>query len=86
LTDIPDDEEEEEDNGPFCIDDLHNIQEYEDTFVINTNFDPNLEENRKIPFGISGEERLQFTNSYRECVKKHTYTPSTLEELDCMVC
>jgi len=79
LTDISDDEEFE----AFKTDNLPINQE--DIFIINTNFNPYLEENRAFPCGRSDEERLDFTKSNREHVEKHAVTPSTLEELASLV-
>jgi hypothetical protein len=53
--------------------------------VINTNFNPYLEENHKFPCGRSEEERLHFTKESRESVEEHALTPSTLEELTSLV-
>jgi hypothetical protein len=67
------------------MNDSCNNQENGDIFIINTNFNPYLEENRTFPCGRSNEERLDFTQKSRECVKKHVITPSTLEELASLV-
>lgn len=76
LTEISDDED-----YAFPPDDIPDLQEV----VINTNFNPYLEENRKFPCGRSEEERLDFTKMSRESVEEHTLTPSTLEELTSLV-
>jgi hypothetical protein len=78
LTDLPDDEGFE-----AFTNDAYNNQE--DIFVINTNFNPYLEENRAFPCGRSDEEREDFTKRNREHVEKHAVTPSTLEELASLV-
>jgi hypothetical protein len=65
----------------FHTDNVHYLQEV----VINTNFDPYLEENRKFPCGRSEEERAEFTKKGRQCVREHVVTPSTVEELTSLV-
>ena len=72
LTEISDDDDDPFDTG---------LQEV----VIDTNFNPYLEENRKFPCGRSEEERADFTKSCRECVIEHVHTPTTLQELTSLV-
>ena len=81
LTDIPDDEGFE----AFTDNADNNPNKQEDIFIINTNFNPYLEENRAFPCGRSDEEREDFTKCSREHVEKHAVTPSTLEELASLV-
>jgi hypothetical protein len=82
LTDIPDDEELD----AFANDtDSNHPNNQEDIFIINTNFNPYLKENRAFPCGRSDEEREDFTKWSREHVEKHAVTPSTLEELVSLV-
>lgn len=81
LTDILDDEGFE----AFTNDTDNNPNNQEDIFIINTNFNPNLDENRAFPCGRSDEEREDFTKCNREYVEKHAVTPSTLEELASLV-
>ena len=76
LTEISDDDYDVFNTDNFCY-----LQEV----VINTNFNPYLEENRKFPCGRSEEERADFTKKSRECVGEHVLTPSTLEELTSLV-
>lgn len=80
LTAISDDDDDDDDEA-FCI-----IYSPYPQVVINTNFDPYLEENRIFPCGKSDEERLDFTKRCREDVEDHAVTPSTLKELASMVC
>ena len=81
LTDIPDDEGLE----AFTNNADNHPNNQEDIFIINTNFNPYLEENRKFPCGRSDEEREDFTKLNREHVEKHAVTPSNLEELASLV-
>lgn len=81
LTDILDDEGFE----AFTNDTDNNPNNQEDIFIINTNFNPYLKENRAFPCGRSDEEREDFTKWSREHVEKHAVTPSTLEELVSLV-
>jgi hypothetical protein len=81
LTNISDDEDI---NATYTYA-QHSIQDV-DLFIINTNFNPYLEENRMFPCGRSKEDRLQFTKEDRENVKKHLVTPLTLVELESLVC
>jgi hypothetical protein len=81
LTDIPDDEGFE----AFANDADDHPNNQDDIFIINTNFNPYLEENRAFPCGRSDEEREDFTKQNRELVEKHAVTPSTLEELASLV-
>jgi hypothetical protein len=78
LTDLSDSDDDEE---TFDTKDFPYNQE----FVINTRFNPYLEENRNFPCGRSEEERLDFTKKSRERVEEHASTPSTLEELSSLV-
>jgi hypothetical protein len=78
LTNLPDDEGFE-----AFANDTDNNQE--DIFIINTNFNPYLEENCVFLCGRSDEEREDFTKWNRKHVEKHAVTPSKLEELASLV-
>lgn len=76
LTEISDDDDDEA---------FYTIYSPYPQVVINTNFDPYHEENRKFPCGKSDEERLDFTKRSRDDVEEHALTPSTLKELASLV-
>lgn len=76
LTEISDDEDAAFLSSGFS---------YPQEVVVNTNFNPYLDENHKFPCGRSEEERLDFTNKCRESVEEHAVTPSTLEEFISLV-
>jgi hypothetical protein len=82
LTDIPDDKGFE----AFLNDKDNHSNNQKDLFIINTNFNPYLEENHAFPCGRSDEEREDFTKQNREHVEKNAVTPSTLEDLASLVC